>query len=358
VTLETLLRAMVEAGASDLHLAVGSPPAIRLHGFVEPMEGFAVLDQPGMEALLYPILDPDQMDRLLKTRNLDLSHSIRGLSRFRGNLLWQRGTLGAVFRVIPPRPLTLDELGLPAVLKELALRQRGLILVTGPTGSGKSTTLAAIIDHINTNAKLHIVTIEDPIEYLHRNKRCIVRQREVGSDVGSFSEALRYVLRQDPDVILVGEMRDLETIALAVTAAETGHLVLATLHTSSAATTVERVVDVFPAAQQQQIRMQLAGTIEAVICQALLPHAGGQGRVVAMEIMLGSPAVRSVIREGKTHQLNSIIETSGRLGMQSMNQAIRDRVASGAVTAETATAVSSDPDALRGFLAAAGLRVP
>jgi len=320
---------MVEGGASDLHLSAGSQPSIRVDGLLEPMTDLPVLNQQRMESLLYSVLTPDQLDRLQQARNLDLSYSVPGRSRFRGNLLWQRGTLGAVFRAIPARPLTLDELGMPPNLKEVALKPRGLVLVTGPTGSGKSTTLAAMIDFINENVKHHIVTIEDPIEYLHKNKKCIVRQREVGSDVATFGEALKYVLRQDPDVILVGELRDLETVSLAVSAAETGHLVFGTLHTLSAATTVERIIDVFPPVQQQQIRLQLAGNLEAVMCQTLLPLASGRGRTHAMEIMLGTPAVRSLIREGTTHQLIGVIETSGRVGMQSLNQSLARLVRGG-----------------------------
>jgi len=341
---------MVEGGASDLHLSAGSQPSIRVDGLLEPMTDLPVLNQQRMESLLYSVLTPDQLDRLQQARNLDLSYSVPGRSRFRGNLLWQRGTLGAVFRAIPARPLTLDELGMPPNLKEVALKPRGLVLVTGPTGSGKSTTLAAMIDFINENVKHHIVTIEDPIEYLHKNKKCIVRQREVGSDVATFGEALKYVLRQDPDVILVGELRDLETVSLAVSAAETGHLVFGTLHTLSAATTVERIIDVFPPVQQQQIRLQLAGNLEAVMCQTLLPLASGRGRTHAMEIMLGTPAVRSLIREGTTHQLIGVIETSGRVGMQSLNQSLARLVRGGTVTADEAIHHAASPDALLAML--------
>lgn len=355
VTLEDLLRAMIENGASDLHLCVGSPPAMRIDGTLRSLPDTSPLDMASMEAILYPVLDGDQRERLIKTRELDFSISIPGLSRFRGNVLWQRNTLGAVFRAIPARPITLEELGLPPVITELACRPRGLVLVTGPTGSGKSTTLAAMIDYINSKYDHHIVTIEDPIEFMHRNKRCIVRQRELGSDTLSFAAALKHVLRQDPDVILVGEMRDLETISLAVTAAETGHLVFGTLHTTSAASTVDRVIDVFPSGQQAQIRMQLAGTLEGVISQCLLPRAEGRGRVCAMEIMIGTGGIRNMIREGKTHQINNMLQSGGNVGMQTLNSALRNLVVSGVVTMEEAVAKSSYPDDLRAMLSKGSL---
>lgn len=350
ITLEILLRTMVENGASDLHLAVGSPPSIRVDGVLHPMPEFPLFDQMTMENVCFPILDGDQRERLNKTRELDFSYSVPGLSRFRGNLLWQRGTLGGVFRAIPARPITLEELGMPPILTELCRKPRGLVLVTGPTGSGKSTTLAAMIDFINTHFHHHIVTIEDPIEFMHRNKKCIVRQRELGSDTLSFAAALKHVLRQDPDVILVGEMRDLETISLAVTAAETGHLVFGTLHTTSASSTVDRMIDVFPSGQQQQIRMQLAGTLEAVISQTLVPRAEGRGRACAMEIMVGTGAVRNLIREGKTHQINNMIQSGGALGMQTLNSALHRLVQNKTITAEDALAKSSYPEELRQLL--------
>jgi len=354
VTLEDLLRTMIENGASDLHLCVGGPPAMRIDGTLRAIPGAPSLDMGAMEAVLYPVLDGDQREKLIKTRELDFSVSIPGLSRFRGNILWQRNSLGAVFRAIPVRPITLEELNLPPIIRELASRPRGLVLVTGPTGSGKSTTLAAMIDYINANYDHHIVTIEDPIEFMHRNKRCIVRQRELGSDTLSFAAALKHVLRQDPDVILVGEMRDLETISLAVTAAETGHLVFGTLHTTSAASTVDRVIDVFPSGQQAQIRMQLAGTLEGVVSQCLLPRAEGRGRVCAMEIMVGTGGVRNMIREGKTHQINNMLQAGGSVGMQTLNSALRNLVISGVVTLEDAVAKSSYPDDLKAMLSKGG----
>ncbi|MEW6279747.1 MAG: type IV pilus twitching motility protein PilT [Candidatus Eremiobacterota bacterium] len=351
LTLDTLLRKMVENGASDLHLAVGSPPHNRLDGKLIPLSAdLPVLDQGMMEKILFVRLDADQMEKLQTKRELDFSVSVPGLSRFRGNILWQRGTLGSVFRSIPSRPLTLAELQLPPIIEDLCNRPRGLVLVTGPTGSGKSTTLAAMIDHINSHHEGHIVTIEDPIEFLHKNKKCIVRQRELGADTLSFAAALKHVLRQDPDVILVGEMRDLETIGLAVTAAETGHLVFGTLHTTSAATTVDRVIDVFPAGQQQQIRMQLSSTLQGVVSQTLIPKAEGKGRCCAMEIMIGTNGVRNLIREGKTHQINNQIQAGMSAGMQSLNHALKLLVQRGDITAEAALQKSNAPDELRGFL--------
>ncbi len=351
LTLEQLVRKMVEMGASDLHLGVGSPPAVRIDGKLYSMPDMPILKQNMLEKILYDVLQPDQVDTLVTERELDFSYSVPGLSRFRGNVLWQRGTLGAVFRAIPGRPVTLEELKMPPVVAELATRPRGLVLVTGPTGSGKSTTLAAMIDHINSNYPYHIVTIEDPIEFLHKNKKCLVRQRELGSDTLSFTAALKHVLRQDPDVILVGEMRDLETISLAVTAAETGHLVFGTLHTTSAASTVDRMIDVFPAAQQAQIRMQLSSTLQGVISQTLIPRAQGHGRVCAMEIMIGTPAVRNLIREGKTHQINNMIASGANVGMQSLNQSLTRLVQDGQITKEAALEKSNAPEELERFLA-------
>ncbi|MBI3927401.1 MAG: type IV pilus twitching motility protein PilT [Armatimonadetes bacterium] len=348
--LEDMVRKMVEFGASDLHLGVGSAPAIRVDGKLHPLQDFPVLTQDMMERVLFPELTPDQNHKLLQNRELDFSYSVPGLSRFRGNILWQRGTLGAVFRAIPSRPVTLEELKTPPVVAELANRPRGLVLVTGPTGSGKSTTLAGMIDYINSNFDHHIVTVEDPIEFLHKNKRCIVRQRELGSDTLSFAAALKHVLRQDPDVILVGEMRDLETISLAVTAAETGHLVFGTLHTTSAATTIDRMIDVFPAGQQAQIRMQLSSTLQGVISQTLIPHAGGRGRVCAMEIMVGTPAVRNLIREGKTHQIPNMLASGANVGMQTLNQTLKLLVQEGQITVEAALEKSNAPDELQQFL--------
>lgn len=346
-SLDELLLHMVERGASDMHLAVGSAPRIRIDGSLVSLDEFPVFDQDMMEAACYRILDERQLDLLKTLRELDISHAIPGVARFRGNLLWQMGTLGCVFRAIPSHPMTLDQLGMPPVVTELACKPRGLVLVTGPTGSGKSTTLAAMIDHINTNYDHHIITIEDPIEFVHQNKRCIVRQRELGSDTLSFAAALKHALRQDPDVILVGEMRDLETISLAVTAAETGHLVFATLHTSSAASTMDRVIDVFPSGQQQQIRMQISGTILGVISQTLVRRADGRGRACATEIMLGTGGVRNMIREGKTHQITNALQSGGSVGMQTLNAALASLIARGVITEEEGRSHSSSPDELK-----------
>lgn len=335
VTMEDLLKGMVDKKASDLHLAVGSPPVYRINGtlFATDMEPIA---HNVLQEMVYSVLNYEQRERFEKDKELDFSYSIPGVSRYRGNALLQRGTMGAVFRAIPSRPVTLEELGFPPILQEFCKRPRGLILVTGPTGSGKSTTLAAMIDYINEHDAVHIVTIEDPIEFLYKNKKAIIRQRELGPDTHSFNEALKHVLRQDPDVILVGEMRDLETISLAVTAAETGHLVFATLHTTGAPATVDRIVDVFPPHQQQQIRAQLGGILEGVISQTLVPTADGKGRVCAMEIMVGTHAVRNLIREGKTHQITSMIQSGGQHGMISLDSSLKNLVTKNKITFEDA----------------------
>ena len=349
--LDALLRIMIQQKASDLHLSAGSHPVLRVHGGLVFLRDHSPLDENTIEHLIYPILSTDRRQHLEERRNLDLSYTLEGLGRFRVNLLYQRDTLGAVFRLIPNRPFTIQELGLPDIVCDLAMRPRGLVLVTGPTGSGKSTTLAAMIHHLNTHADRHVITIEDPIEYLHTDRKCLIRQREVGSDTPSFDSALKFALREDPDVILVGEMRDLETISMAMTAAETGHLVLATLHTSSASSTVDRVIDVFPASQQDQIRLQMVSNLEGVLCQTLLPRMDGSGRACAMEIMLGIHSVRSLIREAKTHQLLNVIETSSRLGMQSMNQALKSLVLDRVVAEDLALERSSLPDSLLTMLA-------
>jgi twitching motility protein PilT len=288
------------------------------------------------------VLTDEQRARFIAERELDLAYSVPGLSRFRINVYLQRGSWGTAIRVIPSRPLSLDELKMPPILKDLAMKPRGMLLVTGPTGSGKSTTLAAMINHINENRRCHIVTVEDPIEFLHKDKNSVICQREVGADTHSFEKALKHVLRQDPDVILIGEMRDLETTSIAISAAETGHLVLATLHTNSAASTVDRVVDIFPPHQQQQIRMQLSVTLEGVLCQTLVPKAKGGGRVMAMEIMPVNPAVRNIIREGKTHQIPSIIQTGQGFGMQSLDMALRNLYQQGLITYEEAIAKAAN----------------
>ena len=354
-SIDTLLEWMAERGASDLHLTVGSQPAIRVHGHLHRLENFPALTAEDTRQLLYRILNTEQQKRLEIDRQIDLSYSIPGVARFRVNIYSQRESLAGAFRMIPDALKTLEELGLPPSLYELAHKPRGLVLVTGPTGSGKSTTLAALVDEINRTRPDHIITIEDPIEFLHRHKKCVVNQREIGPDATSFAEALRGALRQDPDVILLGEMRDLETISTALTAAETGHLVFATLHTQDAASTIDRVIDVFPAAQQGQIRTQLAGTIMGVVAQALLPTADGQGRAAAIEILLPDDAVRNLIRQAKLEQIYSVMQTNTSRGMQTMEQALADLVSRGVVDRELALARSSKAEQLDALLTRAGV---
>ncbi len=325
-SIDELLERMVGLGASDLHITVGTPPAIRVRGHVSRLDDFTVLDPESTRQLMYQILSTEQQKRFEVNRQLDFSHSIPGVARFRVNVYMQRESVGAAFRVIPDQIKTLEELRLPVSLAELAQKPRGLVLVTGPTGSGKSTTLAAMIDEINRTRHEHILTIEDPIEFVHRHKSCIVNQREIGVDAVGFGEALRGALRQDPDVILVGEMRDLETIAIALTAAETGHLVLGTLHTQSASSTIDRIIDVFPAEQQEQVRIQIAGALQGVITQSLLPTADGMGRVAALEILLPDDAVRNLVRQGKVEQIYSVMQTNTARGMQTMEQSLQELV--------------------------------
>jgi len=346
---DDLLRLMIERGASDLHLSVGTSPILRTDGDLMPLNA-EKLTPTRMNELIYTILTDEQITQFEETWELDFAYSVRGLSRFRVNVHRQRGTIGAVFRAVPVDPPSLDGLGMPEVLRTLCLRPRGLVLVTGPTGSGKSTTLAAMIREINVSRRRHIVTVEDPIEFLHRNEKSIIIQREVGSDTKTFAAALRHVLRQDPDVILIGEMRDLETIAAAITAAETGHLVLATLHTTSAAQTVDRIVDVFPPHQQEQIRVQLSTVLEGIVCQTLLPLADGKGRICAQEILVASPAIRNLIREGKTHQMPSVLQSGGAEGMQTLDQALKALVHQGKVIPQAAMAVASTPEDFKMFL--------
>lgn len=325
-----------DRGASDLHLTAGSPPAQRINGTIVPMSEFAPLDRDELHDMIFGLLTDEQKKRIERDHELDFALEFGDDVRFRANVYLNRRGDGAVFRVIPTKVLTLDQLGMPPVLKELCKLPRGLVLVTGPTGSGKSTTLAAMIDHINRNFAHHILTIEDPIEFVHAHQRSLVNQREVGPHTHSFANALRSALREDPDVILVGELRDLETISLALTAAETGHLVFATLHTSSAPKTVDRLIDVFPPTQQEQVRIMLSESIQAVVCQALIKKKSGDGRVCAMEIMTGTVAVRSLIREAKTHQIPSIIQVSTKFGMQSLDQTLKQFVVEGLITQEAA----------------------
>jgi twitching motility protein PilT len=343
VTIEDLLHLMVERGASDLHLKTGSAPMIRVDGELTPAS-YEIMTPDSVRRMIESILADEQKAKFVADKELDLAYSIPGLSRFRVNVYLQRGTWGSAIRVIPSRPFTVDELKLPPISKDLAMKPRGLVLVTGPTGSGKSTTLAAMINHINENRRCHIVTVEDPIEFLHKDKNSVVSQREVGQDTHTFSMALRHVLRQDPDVILIGEMRDLETTSIAITAAETGHFVLATLHTNSAPATVDRVIDIFPPHQQQQIRMQLSVTLEGILCQTLIPKAKGSGRVMAMEIMPVTPAIRNIIREGKTHQIPNAIQAGGQMGMVSLDMSLRNLYLQGLITYEDALSKASSPD--------------
>jgi twitching motility protein PilT len=349
-SIDALLEQTVAAGASDLHVTVGTAPSARVRGELRPLPDAPVLDADATRSLLYRILTTEQQKRFELDRQLDFSYGVPGLARFRVNVYRQRETVAAAFRVVPDELKTLEELGLPESLRALSELPRGLVLVTGPTGSGKSTTLAALIDEINRNRTDHIITIEDPIEFLHRHKRCVVNQREIGTDATSFSDALRAALRQDPDVILLGEMRDLETISTALTAAETGHLVFGTLHTQSAPSTIDRIIDVFPASQQEQVRTQLAGALQGVVTQTLLPTSDRQTRVPALEILLPDDAIRNLIRQGKVAQIYSYMQTGSRAGMQTMEQALADLVARRVVDADAAIARSSRRDELVSLL--------
>ncbi len=352
--LDDLLRTLVSREGSDLHLRVGEPPVIRIHGALHRLP-LPRLTPPDTEALMFSLLNAERRERFADEMELDMSHEIEGVARFRVNVLRQRGSVGGVLRVIPTRCKTIDEMELPPILKDLAMLPRGLILVTGPTGSGKSTTLAACIDHINTHRRCHIITIEDPVEFVHGDKQCAVEQRELGQDTHTFADALKHVMRQAPDVILVGEMRDLETVALAITAAETGHLVFATLHTTDAPQTIDRIIDVFGPEQQEQIRAQLAVTLQAVVSQTLLPLADRPGRVPAFEIMIATPAIRALVREAKTHQLYSIIETGSDQGMISLDQFLLGLLQKKTITLEHALAKSSNPPYLQERAARLGI---
>jgi len=348
VTLRQLLEDMVTRRASDLHLTAGVPPEFRVDGSITPSE-YDVLTPETTAQLAYSVMSDEQRKRFETTKELDFSFGVKGLSRYRSNVFLQRGVVSVAIRQIPYEILAMEKLGLPPVVKEFTNRQKGLVLVTGPTGSGKTTTLAAMLDKINSTRQCHIITVEDPIEYIHQHKKGIVNQREVGADTVSFPTALKYVLRQDPDVILIGEMRDLETIAAAVTIAETGHLVFATLHTNSTYEAVNRIVDVFPSDQQRQILTQLAFVLEGVITQQLIPRRGG-GRVMVAEVLVVTPAIKAVIREGKTHQIYSLMQAGQKYGMQTMNQALLQSVLDRALTPEAALDRSSDRAELEGML--------
>src|SRR5205809_1936502 len=342
-----MLMEVVSRRASDLHLTAGAHPTSRVPGRLSPLENYPVLSGTDTREIIYSILTGDHRQRLETHWQLDFAYSIPGHARFRVNAYYQRGALGAAFRLIPFNLSSIEELGLPASVHEFTHKPRGLVLITGPTGSGKSTTLAAIIDEINATREEHIMTIEDPIEFLHPHKKCLVNQRELGSDAQSFGAALKAALRQDPDVILVGEMRDLDTISTALTAAETGHLVFATLHTQDTAQTVDRIIDVFPPFQQQQVRVQLSVALQGIVTQQLLPTADGSGRVCCCEVLALTPAVRNLIREGKTHQIHSVLQTSASQGMQSMDAALATLVRAGKITRELAESRSSNPEELR-----------
>jgi twitching motility protein PilT len=351
INFHQLLKDLVERGGSDLHITTNTSPQIRIDGKLTPMD-IPPLTPIETKQLCYSILTDSQKHKFEEENELDLSFGVKGLSRFRGNIFVQRGAVAGVFRVIPYKILTFEELGLPPIVKALCEKPRGLVLVTGPTGSGKSTTLASIIDRINTDRHDHIVTVEDPIEYLHPHKGCIVNQREVGADTKSFKHALKYVLRQDPDVVLIGELRDLETIEAALTLAETGHLCFATLHTNSCAQTMNRIIDVFPPYQQTQVRTQLSFVLEGVLSQTLIPRLNSGGRALALEVMVPNPAIRNLIREDKVHQIYSQMQVGQeKFGMQTMNQCLMQLLAKRLISVDDALGRSPEPDELKQMLA-------
>jgi twitching motility protein PilT len=350
-----LLMEVVSRRASDLHLTAAAHPTLRVRGRLVPLEEYPKLSPTDTREIVYSILSNDQRQRLENDWQIDFAYSVPGHARFRVNAYYQRATVGAAFRLIPFDLKSIEELGLPSVVHEFTKKPRGFVLVTGPTGSGKSTSLAAMIDEINKTREEHIMTIEDPIEFLHSHKRCLVNQRELGSDAQSFGDALKAALRQDPDIILVGEMRDLETISTALTAAETGHLVFATLHTQDTAQTIDRIIDVFPPSQQGQVRVQLSVALQGIMTQQLLPTADGSGRVVACEVLVPTPAVRNLIREGKTHQIYSVLQTSSSSGMQTMDAALSTLVRTGKITHKLAEARSTTPEELRRLMGAGTL---
>jgi len=351
ISLSELLHRLSELAGSDLHITTGTPPLVRVHGAIRPLDGYRPLSSSETKQLAYSVLTDAQKHRFEENLELDFSFGVKGLSRFRANIFNQRGAVGAVFRAIPYEIKSFEELGLPQVVQDLCKKPRGLVLVTGPTGSGKSTTLAAVIDKINRERHEHILTIEDPIEFLHNHKNCIVNQREVNADTRGFAQALRTALRQDPDVVLVGEMRDLETIESALRIAETGHLTFATLHTNSAVSTINRIIDVFPSMQQAQVRAQLSLTLEGILCQSLLPKADGRGRALAMEILVPNSAIRNLIREDKVHQIYSMMQTGQDLhGMQTFNQSLATLVHKRAISRETALQRTSNINELRDLM--------
>ena len=354
VPIPELLGKLLEMQGSDLHLTAGTPPTVRVHGELERLQDYPLLTPRALQGMIYAILPQKMRERFEQELELDMSYSLPGRARFRVNVYMQRDAVGAVFRVIPFEIKGLDELGLPPVCADLARFPRGFVVVTGPTGSGKSTTLAGMVDVVNTERAGHIMTVEDPIEFLHKHKTCVVNQREIGADTHSFASALKHVLRQDPDVILVGEMRDLETISTAITAAETGHLVFATLHTQDAPQTVDRIIDVFPPHQQQQTRVQLSTTLQGVITQQLVPTTDGQGRVVAAEVMIATPGIRNLIREGKVHQIYSAMQAGGRYGMQTMDMSLASHVKAGRINQQMAFERCHDPEELQRLIGSTG----
>jgi len=356
--MDQLLKVLMEKGGSDLHITSGSPPQLRIDGDIIPFKT-PPLDTVEAKKLCYSVLTDSQKARFEEELELDLSFGIKNLARFRANIFYQRGAVAGAFRVIPFQIMTLKELGLPPIAEDLARKPRGLILVTGPTGSGKSTTLAAMIDLINTERRGHIITIEDPIEYLHPHKGCLVNQREVGADTMSFKKALKYILRQDPDIVLLGEMRDLETIEAALTTAETGHLCLATLHTNGAVQTINRIVDVFPPHQQTQVRTQLSFVLEGILCQQLIPRAGSTGRCLGVEVMIPNPAIRNLIREEKIHQIYSQMQIGqSKHGMQTLNQSLLQLFQRRQITMDECLGRSNDVDELKSMISATGVAVP
>lgn len=347
LNLHQLLKAMIEKGSSDLHITTGSPPQLRIDGKLEPLK-LPALTPPETKQICYSILTDSQKHRFEESNELDLSFGVKGLSRFRANVFMQRGAVAGAFRSIPFKIMTFAELGLPPIVEELAEKPRGLVLVTGPTGSGKSTTLASIINRINEERSEHIITVEDPIEFLHPHKKCLVNQREIHADTESFKTALKYILRQDPDVVLVGEMRDLETIEAALTISETGHLVFGTLHTNSCVQTINRIIDVFPSYQQPQVRSQLSFVLEGVMCQTLIPHLSGSGRVLALEVMIPNAAIRNLVREDKIHQIYSQMQVGqAKFGMQTLNQSLYTLFSKKLISLDHAIGRSSDPEELR-----------
>jgi twitching motility protein PilT len=354
VPVPELLGKLLDRNGSDLHLTAGAPPTVRVHGDLERLEEYPPLSPRALQGMVYAILPQKMRERFEQDLELDMSYSLPGRARFRVNVFMQRDAVGAVFRVIPFEIKTTEDLGLPPVVAELARYQRGFVVVTGPTGSGKSTTLASMVDVVNQERAGHIMTVEDPIEFLHKHKRCIVNQREIGADTHGFADALKHVLRQDPDVILVGEMRDLETIGTAITAAETGHLVFATLHTQDAPQTIDRIIDVFPPHQQQQVRVQLATTIQGVVTQQLIPTVDGNGRVAALEVMIATPAIRNLIREGKVHQIYSAMQAGGRFGMQTMDMSLAAHVKAGRITQQLAFERCHDSEELTRLVGSTG----